>query len=289
MANEPAPLPPADNVPLRIYENGLNLLHNGDGYTAIQKLKELLASSQVSDSFKKEIHATLGYIYLDQLRPKEALLEFSVLEKEPAFRETALNGIAWSLLEEEEFVKTIAIFEELVNEYPDGENSPEAYSKMGFCYSRLLSYPNGVAYYQKALHLYNKRIETLHRLLQASQEPTLFEREFIFVHSPPDWKLLFHQMQTTSTGEEFLKMAEEFFNLTERINKNPAFQSNAGTVRNSLAPMKVHIQTLIQKYVQESLMERVSIYQDLSSDTAVELARNMVMEQSLQAQNKSGR
>lgn len=290
LANEPIPTSSPPDLPLMTYEKGLNFLHAGNGSSAIHTLKELAGSTPASESLKKEVHAALGYIYLDQNRPKEALEEFAFLEKDDGFRERVLFGIAWGLLEQEEYVKTIAVFEELVNVYPNGENTPEAYSKTGYCYSRLLSYKNAVKNYQKALHLYNKRLLAQKDLLRASDRlPAFFQRGFIFSNPDPEWKFFFSQIKNDPQGLEFLQEAEGFFNLEERVNKNPVFQQSSPQYRQNLSEARVRIQALFQKFIQEQIKEKRQNSQDLSTETAIELARNMVLEQSLPRQNSGAR
>jgi tetratricopeptide (TPR) repeat protein len=289
LANEPILTSSPPDLPLLTYEKGLSLLPAGDGSSAIQTLKELARSNSTPESFKKEVHATLGYVYLDRNRAKEALEEFTLLEKQGLFRERALFGIAWGFLELEEYVKAIAVFEELLNDYPNGEYAPEAYSKIGYCYSRLLAYKYAVKSYQKALHLYNKRLLAQKNLLTASDRPGSFQRTFLFTNSDPEWKIFFEEMRNDRQGAEFLYGAEYFFSLEERVYKNPVFQQSSPQYRQNLSGAKAQIQALFQKFVQEQIKEKQQITEDLSTEAAIELARNMILEQSLPRQNSGTR
>jgi tetratricopeptide (TPR) repeat protein len=288
LANEPIPISPIPDPSLLAYEKSLKLVQGGNNNLAIEQLKEILLSNHASETLKNEVHTTLGYLYLDQLRPKEALEEFSILEKEMPFRETALFGIANSLLDQEEFVKAIAIFEELLKGSPEGEHAPEAYFKIGQCYSKLLSYQNSVIYFQKALHQYNHRVQSVRKLLKASQNTSLFQKEFLLHNSDPDWRYQFGQIRSDREGAEFLNRTVYYFNLQEKINKNPPPQQNVAQVQRNLSSMTTQIQTMIQKYVQASLNREEELDQTFSSEAAAELARNMIFENALQMQNSGG-
>jgi tetratricopeptide (TPR) repeat protein len=288
LANEPIPLSTVPDPSLLAYEKSLKLVRGGNNNLAIDQLREILISSHASETLKSEVRATLGYLYLNQLRPKEALEEFSILEKETSFRETALFGIANSLFEQEEFVKAIAIFEELLKASPEGEHAPEAYFKIGQCYSKLLSYQNSVIYFQKALHQYNRRIQSVRKLLKASQNTSVFQKEFLLNNADPDWKYLLGQIRSDREGAEFLNRTVSYFNLQEKVNKNPPLQQNVVQVQKSLSSMTSQVQKVIQKYIQASLNREEQLDQTFSSEAAVELARNMIFENTLQVQNSGG-
>jgi tetratricopeptide (TPR) repeat protein len=289
LANEPLPNSPPADLPLSNYESALSFFNRGDENAAIQKLKMLLGSTNATSWLKKEVHTTLGYIYLDQIRPKDALEEFSFIEKENEFKERALFGIAMGLLQQEEYVKTIAIFDELVNDFPNGEYTPEGHSKMGYCYSKLLSFKNAVESYQKALKLFNKQLLAEKNLLQSSDRSILFQKNFIFSNPQPEWNLFFVRIKNDREGQMVLHESEIFFNLEDRLNRNPAYRQSSPQYQQSLIEARTQIQDVFRKFIRGKIIEEKRLSQISSTEVALELARNMVLEQSLPGQNNSNR
>ena len=263
------------------YETGLSLFQNGDGYTAIQTFKDLLGSQKSPDFLKKEIHATLGYIFLEQKRPQEGLKEFSAIEDEIDFKEKARFGIAWSFMEMEEYVKAIALFEEVAAEFPTGEYAPESLFRIGFCYSKLLAFKSAAESYQKALHVYNQRIQDQNNFIKTLRDSLPFNSDFIFNSPDPRWAGFLIHLKGEANGRQMMKGALDFLKMEERLKqRDPDLNQHSLEVRQNLLQIRNKINLLFQNFVQEQLHEQKKSLENLSVQASIAMAKNRVLEKS---------
>ncbi|MHB8481244.1 MAG: tetratricopeptide repeat protein [Nitrospiria bacterium] len=267
----------ADLILLK-YETGLNFFQNGDGYSAIQTFRNLLESPKTPDFLKKELHATLGYIFLEQKRPREAMEQFTAIEDDVHFKEKALAGIAWSFMEMEEYVKAITLFEDLVAEFPNGEYAPESLFRIGFCYSKLLAFKNAEKSYQKALHTYNQRILDQKRFIKTLGDSIPFSSEFIFNQPDPEWAELLLHMKGENDGYQMVQWASFFLEMEGRLKQEDPDFSQKSPESQNLAQTRNQIQLLFRKFVQEYLLRQKSVLENLSVQTSMAMAKNMILE-----------
>ena len=280
--NEPIQASTFESADDRAYQTALKEWQSGNGKAAFRLFEEIARASGRSDWIRKEARVTLGYLYLNQNRPNEAIEEFSAIENERALREDSLNGMAEALVEQEEYVKAIAILEDLVREFPDGRYAADAYGKLGLCYSRLLSYKTSVRYFQKSLHLYSAELRALKALSQIPDPDTLFQRSFVFGNADSQWRTFFKETAREFEGSAFLQKTGDFFNLEDRVHKSQVFLGSTASYRQRVQEMRTSIQTVFQQFVRQTIANERRLLQDRSSETAVELARNMLLESSLE-------
>ncbi|MBI1820353.1 MAG: tetratricopeptide repeat protein [Nitrospirae bacterium] len=263
------------------YETSLSFFRNGDGYSAIQTLENLVDSKKTPELLKKEIHATLGYIFLEQKRPKEAMEEFILIEDETDFKEKARFGIAWSFMEMEEYVKAIALFEDLTAEFPNGEYASESLFRIGFCYSKLLAFKNAAESYQKALHVYTRKIQDQKDLINSQASSIPFNFEFIFNQPDTKWAHSLLDMKRDVQGFPMMQWASLFLKMEGRLKqKDPDFKRISPENRQNLLQIRNKIHLLFQKYIQEQLHQQKKVLENLSVQTSIAMARNMVLEKS---------
>ncbi|MBI1819839.1 MAG: tetratricopeptide repeat protein [Nitrospirae bacterium] len=280
-----AQAPPFEALPadpdLLKYENGLNFFRMGDGYSAIQTFKALSGSKKTSQELKKEVHATLGYIFLEQKRPKEAMEEFTAIEKEPGLEEKARFGIAWSFMEMEEYVKAIALLEDLLPEFPEGEYAQENLLRTGFCYSKLLAYRNALESYQKALNTYNRQSQSRKTFIKKLEQPAPFNREFIFNNPDPEWRRLLARIDEDPNGRQMIQWAASFLNMEDALYQaRPGFKQESSEIRRNLLPIRSKIRNLFDQFIREEAALQQKTLEAQSVQAAVELAKILILEKS---------
>ncbi len=274
------------------YENGLNFFRNGDGYSAIQTFNSLLESNKTSQELKKEVHATLGFIFLEQKRPKEAMEEFTTIEQEPGFEEKARFGNAWSFMEMEEYVKAIALLEDLLSEFPEGEYAQENLLRTGFCYSKLLAYRKALDTYQKALNTYNRQSQSGKTFIKKLEQPAAFNRDFIFNNPDPEWRRLLARIDENPDGRQMIQWAASFLNMEDALTQTrPGYIQESSDIRRNLppvfgspdprvGPVRSKIRSLFDQFIREEAARQQKILEAQSVQAAIELAKILILEKS---------
>ncbi|MBI3608897.1 MAG: tetratricopeptide repeat protein [Nitrospirae bacterium] len=157
--------------PLALYGQAQALSGLGDAFTASTTLKRLIQSHSIFDPIRSRVvehaHAALGLQLIEQGRYDEALAELGQVGTNSAVHETALFGVAWALRKADEHVKAIAILQELLARFPNGQHAHEARLTLAASYADLRAYTRSVTAHRAALDGLTAAMDAVDRLRAA--------------------------------------------------------------------------------------------------------------------------
>ena len=163
------------DVPFALYGQAQAVAGSGDASAASSLFKKLTESRSPSDPVQARVadfaRTALGFQRIEQGRHEEALSEFGqVRPAHPAY-EAALFGIGWALHDMGEHVKAIAIFQDLITRFPDGEHVHEARLAMASSYADLHAATRAITAYRAALETGLASLREVDRLRSALDHP----------------------------------------------------------------------------------------------------------------------
>jgi tetratricopeptide (TPR) repeat protein len=132
-------------------------------------------------------HLILGELLIET-NPQKARDSFEAIPENSPFFKKTLYGLAWSYIKSQEYVKSIVLFRELSDRFPDSFEALEGWVTMGYCYASLSAYEKAVSHYRTLLDKITLAIRKVEATLDWLDE---HEKEFIM-------------------GKVFLKMDEGF-------------------------------------------------------------------------------
>lgn len=141
--------------PLSMFGHAQALSGLGDGFTASALFRKVVESRSIFGGDRPTLvghaHAALGFQWLAQGRYEESLTELAqVPATHPAY-EGARFGIGWVLRQLDEHVKAIAIFQELLDRFPQGAYAHEARILIAASYADLRAPTRSIKAYRAAL------------------------------------------------------------------------------------------------------------------------------------------
>lgn len=160
---------------LALYGQAQALSGLGDGFTAAGLLRKLIDSRSVFDGARSRVvehaHAALGFQWIVQGRDEEALAELAQVPAGHSAYESAQFGMAWALRRMDEHVKAIAVFQDLVNRFPDGAYAHEARILLAASYADLRAPTRSVKAYRTALDMLGASLADIERRREAVARP----------------------------------------------------------------------------------------------------------------------
>ena len=159
------------------YAIALSYKRLGNPPMSVLTLRELTQQVSSSDHqqslyFRDWAYLILGE-YLLETHPKEAREALERVRSESPFFQRSLFDLAWSYIQNSEYVKAIVVFRKLADLYPDSIESWEGLVTIGYCYSRLSAYEKAVAHYRSLLDGFTQSIQKIDlELKQLNQERT---------------------------------------------------------------------------------------------------------------------
>ncbi len=163
------------DAPLALYGQAQALSGLGDAFTAITTLKRLIQSRSLFDPIRSRVveyaHAALGLQLIEQGRDTEALGELGQVGTDSPAYETALFGVAWALRKTDEHVKAIAILQELLAKFPNGQYVHEARLALAVSYADLRAYTRSVTAHRAALDGLTTAMDAVDRLRATIKNP----------------------------------------------------------------------------------------------------------------------
>jgi tetratricopeptide (TPR) repeat protein len=158
--------PQSEMYPFAVYSSGLSYLSIGDSFSStqlrFQKLLDLdLGEDRTLHQLIEKTHATLGYLFIEQKRFTEALIEFGRVPETSPYADQARFGLGWTYIGMGECVRAIVAFDDLIQTYPYSRYSLEAWLNIGACYSKLNAYNKAAERYRQALEAYSRHRQML--------------------------------------------------------------------------------------------------------------------------------
>ena len=157
------------------YAIALSYKRLGNPSMSVFTLRELTQQASSSDHqqslyFRDWAYLILGE-YLLETHPKEAREALERVRSESPFFQRSLFDLAWSYIQNSEYVKAIVVFRKLADLYPDSIESWEGLVTIGYCYSRLSAYEKAVAHYRSLLDGFTRSLQKIDlELEQVNQE-----------------------------------------------------------------------------------------------------------------------
>lgn len=161
------PIPPASDLyPFALYSSGLAYLSIGDAFSStrlqFQKLMDLdHKGDRTVGQLIEKTHVTLGFLFINQKRFQEALVEFVKVPPSSTYADQVRFGLGWAYIGMGDCVKAIVMFEDLVREYPASPYARESWRNIGACYSKLNAHGKAVESYRNALKVYSHHRQVL--------------------------------------------------------------------------------------------------------------------------------
>jgi len=163
------------DAPLGLYGQAQALSGLGDAFTASTILKQLIQSRSLFDPIRSRVvehaHAALGLQLIEQGRYDEALAELGQVGTGSPAYETALFGVAWALRKSDEHVKAIAILQELLARFPNGQYAHEARLTLAASYADLRAYTRSVTAHRVALEELTTAMDAVDHLRSVIKNP----------------------------------------------------------------------------------------------------------------------
>lgn len=140
-----------------LYSAALALLRMGSVRRAALVFRRLTSLPVVSPERRTVIddgYLTLGYIYYELGRYRQALRYFRSVSSGHNNYDDALLAAGWTAVKLETYVEAIPPLTQLVKKYPTNENAEEAYFLLGRCYLKLGFYDEAVQVYEHLIELF---------------------------------------------------------------------------------------------------------------------------------------
>ncbi|MEO5657567.1 MAG: tetratricopeptide repeat protein [Nitrospiria bacterium] len=152
---------------LALYGQAQALSGLGDGFTAAGLLRKLIDSRSVFDGSRSRVvehaHAALGFQWTVQGRYEEAVAELAQVPEGHSAYEGAQFGMAWALRQMDEHVQAIAVFQGVVNRFPEGAYAHEARILLAASYADLRAPTRSVKAYRTALDVLGASLAAIDR------------------------------------------------------------------------------------------------------------------------------
>jgi tetratricopeptide (TPR) repeat protein len=284
------------DTPLALYGQAQALSGLGDAFTASGTLTKLIQSRSIFDPIRSRVieraHAALGFLFLQQGRDDEALTELGQVRSDNPVYETALFGVGWALRKQNEHVKAIAIFQDLLVRFPAGIHAHEARLALAASYADLRAYTRSVTAYRTALDALTTAMNTVDQRRAAIRESAWDP----LVEVPPDED----SIAFTRASEHYRWLVRFEQDLRQTLDRFPAYLAGpprSATLQNRLqtldgSQLKANGQELLVKIeavrnesrqalralALDALVREQARLEDWSVQASLGIARNLVVE-----------
>jgi tetratricopeptide (TPR) repeat protein len=146
--------PKNDRYPFALYSIALAYRKSGNFSSAVSWIRRI---GEISPTpymkglyFQDWSHLILGELLLET-DPQGARVSFEAIPENSPFFKRTLYGLAWSYFKSQEYVKSIVLFRQLSERFPDSFEALEGLVTIGYCYANLSAYEKAVSHYRTLL------------------------------------------------------------------------------------------------------------------------------------------
>ncbi len=146
------------------YNLAVSMVKQGNaeqGRELLQKLSEIKAVDKETHAIRDQANVALGYSYIQEQRPEEALTQLRKVRLQGHLSNKALLGLGWAYDQQKDYTRALAPWLELNKRNVLDSAVQESLLAVPYALSKLGKDQRALEYYKNAIEIYAKEIQRL--------------------------------------------------------------------------------------------------------------------------------
>lgn len=149
-----------------------------EAITHMSNVVAIVPKNNSERALQEAAYTKLGHLYYEEVKLKDAYINYSKVPVDSRFADEALLGSAWCFVKGNQYAKAIELSNSLISNCPKSLLLPEAYLVIGYCNTLQTDYASAKINFEKCISLCKKEVMSDDQIREKNAEFNSSKKEF---------------------------------------------------------------------------------------------------------------